>query len=226
MKLPEPGDATASPPSPAPQLHPDSQPGLQTAPPAWTIEDAEELYLIDRWGAGHFGDLARRQDDRRAARRTRRDGRRSCDVVEAAIRDEGLKAPLIIRFQDMLHHRVRVLNEAFAKAIEENKFRGTVPRRVPDQGEPAPRGRGGDRRGRAPVPLRHRGRLQARDVRRPRRAHRQRVAHHLQRLQGRRVHPHGAARPQARQEGHPHRREALRGPRDRAHRRGDGRRAR
>ena len=47
------------------------------------------------------------------------------DVVESAIRDEGLKAPLIIRFQDMLHHRVRVLNEAFAKAIQENKFRGT-----------------------------------------------------------------------------------------------------
>ncbi len=46
------------------------------------------------------------------------------DVVEAALRDEGLKTPLIIRFQDMLHHRVRVLNEAFAKAIQENKFRG------------------------------------------------------------------------------------------------------
>src|SRR4029079_4763737 len=47
------------------------------------------------------------------------------DVVEAAVREENLKAPLIIRFQDMLHHRVRVLNEAFAKAIQENKFRGT-----------------------------------------------------------------------------------------------------
>ena len=40
---------------------------------------------------------------------------------------------------------------------------------------------------------------------------RSRVAHHLQRLQGRRLHPHRADRPQARQEGHPRRREALRG---------------
>ncbi len=46
------------------------------------------------------------------------------DVVEAAIREEGLRAPLIIRFQDILHHRVRVLNEAFANAIRENKYRG------------------------------------------------------------------------------------------------------
>ena len=58
------------------------------------------------------------------------------------------------------------------------------------------------------------------------RPHRQRVAHRLQRLQGRRLHPHRAPRAQARQEGHPHRREALRGPRHRPHRQGDGRRAR
>ena len=120
MKLPEPGDATAS---PSTQLHPDSQPGLQTATPAWTIEDAEELYLIDRWGAGHFGISP--DGKMTVSPLAARGGTvKILDVVEAAIRDEGLKAPLIIRFQDMLHHRVRVLNEAFAKAIQENKFRG------------------------------------------------------------------------------------------------------
>jgi arginine decarboxylase len=120
MKLPEPGDATAS---ASPQLHPDSQPGIQTAPPAWTIEDAEELYLIDRWGAGHFG-ISPDGKMTVSPLATRGGTVKILDVVEAAIRDEGLKAPLIIRFQDMLHHRVRVLNEAFAKAIQENKFRG------------------------------------------------------------------------------------------------------
>ncbi len=123
MKLPEAGDAPASPSPTTTQLHPDSQPGLQTAPAPWTIEDAEELYLIDRWGAGHFGIS---QDGKMTvAPLAARGGTvKILDVVEAAIRDEGLKAPLIIRFQDMLHHRVRVLNEAFAKAIQENKFRG------------------------------------------------------------------------------------------------------
>jgi len=123
MKLPEPGDATASAPPTAPQLHPDSQPGLQAAPAAWTVEDAEELYLIDRWGAGHFG--VSPDGKMTVSPLAARGGTvKILDVVEAAIRDEGLKAPLIIRFQDMLHHRVRVLNEAFAKAIQENKFRG------------------------------------------------------------------------------------------------------
>src|ERR1700710_2808727 len=46
------------------------------------------------------------------------------DVLGQAMKDEGLKTPLIIRFQDILHHRVRVLNEAFVKAISENKYRG------------------------------------------------------------------------------------------------------
>jgi arginine decarboxylase len=120
MKLPEAGDAAAS---PSPQLHPDSQPGVQAAPPAWTVEDAEELYLIDRWGAGHFGISP--DGKMTVSPLAARGGTvKILDVVEAAIRDEGLKAPLIIRFQDMLHHRVRVLNEAFAKAIQENKFRG------------------------------------------------------------------------------------------------------
>jgi len=90
----------------------------------WSTDDAAELYLIDRWGAGYFGV----SDDGKMTV-TPLPGRPGSvailDVVESAIRDEGLKAPLIIRFQDMLHHRVRVLNEAFAKAIQENKFRGT-----------------------------------------------------------------------------------------------------
>jgi arginine decarboxylase-like protein len=34
------------------------------------------------------------------------------------------KTPLVIRLQDMLHHRGRVLNKAFNRAIAENKFRG------------------------------------------------------------------------------------------------------
>ena len=119
-KFPEPGDATAS---PTKQLHPDSQPGIQPAPPAWTVEDAEELYLIDRWGAGHFG-VSPDGKMTVSPLATRGGTVKIMDVVEAAIRDEGLKAPLIIRFQDMLHHRVRVLNEAFVKAISENKYRG------------------------------------------------------------------------------------------------------
>ncbi len=45
------------------------------------------------------------------------------EVVEAA-RAEGLSTPLLIRFQDILRHRVKKLSSAFVAAIDENKYRG------------------------------------------------------------------------------------------------------
>jgi arginine decarboxylase len=99
---------------------------IPPAPPTepWTTEKAKQLYMIDRWGGGYF-DV--RQDGRITVSPLQNKGGKVAilDVVEAAIKDEGLKAPMIIRFQDMLHHRVRSLNEAFNRAIAENKFRGS-----------------------------------------------------------------------------------------------------
>lgn len=112
------------------QVTPPGPTGLTPTPPSavasaepWTTEDARELYLIDRWGGGYFGVS---EDGKLTVSPLAGKSRQVAvlDVVEAAIREEGLKAPLIIRFQDMLHHRVRVLNEAFARAIAENKYRG------------------------------------------------------------------------------------------------------
>jgi arginine decarboxylase len=91
-------------------------------PEPWTIEDAKELYLIDRWGSGYF-DV--NPDGAVTIAPLQERGRKIAirDVVEAAL-DQGLQAPLLIRFQDLLHHRVRQLNEAFNSAIVENKYRG------------------------------------------------------------------------------------------------------
>ena len=46
------------------------------------------------------------------------------DVVDASLAEHGFKTPILIRFQDLLHHRVRALNEAFKSAIAESKYRG------------------------------------------------------------------------------------------------------
>jgi arginine decarboxylase len=90
----------------------------------WNVEDARELYMIDRWGGGYFGVSP---DGKMTVAPLQGRGRSVAiaDVVEQALKDEGLKTPLIIRFQDILHHRVRVLNEAFNQAIGESKYRGT-----------------------------------------------------------------------------------------------------
>jgi arginine decarboxylase len=96
----------------------------EAAPPGWTVDDARELYMVERWGNDYFAV----DDSGKLTASPRGSAGRSIaiqDVVHAAIKDEGLKTPLIIRFQDILHHRVRVLNDAFNRAIEENNFRGS-----------------------------------------------------------------------------------------------------
>ena len=94
-----------------------------SAPEPWTTEDAKELYLIPRWGSGYF-DV--KPDGNITIAPLQERGRKIAikDVVDAAM-EQGLSPPLLIRFQDLLHHRVRALNEAFNSAIAENKFRGT-----------------------------------------------------------------------------------------------------
>ncbi|MEJ7729499.1 MAG: biosynthetic arginine decarboxylase [Polyangiaceae bacterium] len=89
----------------------------------WTTEDAKELYLIDRWGGGYF-DVS--SDGKMTIAPLQERGRKIAirEVVEAAA-EQGLRTPLLIRFQDLLHHRVRVLNNAFIQAIAENKYRGS-----------------------------------------------------------------------------------------------------
>ena len=89
----------------------------------WTTEDAKELYLIERWGNGYFDVNA---DGKLTIAPLQERGQKIAirEVVEAA-REQGLRTPLLIRFQDLLHHRVRALNEAFSTAVADNKFRGT-----------------------------------------------------------------------------------------------------
>ena len=55
------------------------------------------------------------------------------DVIEEA-REQGLNFPLVIRFQDLLRHRVETINAAFNSAIQEagyqNCYRGVFPIKV------------------------------------------------------------------------------------------------
>lgn len=88
----------------------------------WTTEDAKALYLIDRWGADYF-DI---NEQGQITVSPLQEGGGSValyDVLQQAM-EEGLSTPLLIRFQDVLRHRVTVLNEAFKSAIAEYDFEG------------------------------------------------------------------------------------------------------
>jgi arginine decarboxylase len=98
---------------------------------SWSPEKSEELYGFHRWGRPHFSvdagghvTVAPLADNRKI---------RIVDVVEEA-QTMGIKAPLVIRFQDLLQHRVVELNHAFIEAIRsegyDGKYRGVFPIKV------------------------------------------------------------------------------------------------
>ncbi len=93
----------------------------QGIPPTGLGENAQP-YNVDRWGEGHFrvgtdGRLYVRPvpDDPREA---------ALEDVFAACRDQGLRQPVLVRFAGILRHRVRMLTDAFAGAIQELDYRG------------------------------------------------------------------------------------------------------
>lgn len=96
----------------------------KTAAPAktWSIEEARNLYNIHRWGASYF-DI--NEQGRVIAQPVPEGGAavEISDVVEEA-KARGLKFPLLIRFQDIVRHRVRAINLAFQQSIEEFNFKG------------------------------------------------------------------------------------------------------
>jgi arginine decarboxylase len=99
----------------------------------WSIDDAKRTYHIGRWGLGYFdidpeGNVVAkpRPDDSEATISL-------TDVIDEA-RERNLRTPLLIRFQDILRHRVQTINAAFAKAIAEfdyeGSYRGVFPIKV------------------------------------------------------------------------------------------------
>ncbi len=96
-------------------------PSKNKSTPAWSAAKSEELYGLKRWGSGHFSV----DDDGLINVQPLADGRsiRVMDVVQEAL-GMGLQAPMVIRFQDLLRHRVVQLNELFRKAIKEEGYKG------------------------------------------------------------------------------------------------------
>src|ERR1044071_9416963 len=98
----------------------------------WNIQTARSLYNIDRWGAKYF-DI--NEAGHVVATPLQEAGATVdlTDVVEEA-KARGLKFPLLIRFQDILRHRVQSINEAFRGSIAEfnyqGNYRGVFPIKV------------------------------------------------------------------------------------------------
>jgi arginine decarboxylase len=88
----------------------------------WTVDDASSLYMIDRWGGGYF-DVAKSGDLTVSPLQQNSVAIPIIDVLREA-QVLNLAAPLLIRFQDLLRHRVETLNNAFNKAIADHNYKG------------------------------------------------------------------------------------------------------
>src|SRR5260370_39553729 len=87
----------------------------------WSVDDASSLYMIDRWGGGYFG--------------VDRDGNLTVAPLQengiaipiiAALREAqvlGLAAPILVRFRDLLRHRVLALNIACRRCVADYYYR-------------------------------------------------------------------------------------------------------
>src|SRR5258708_9288297 len=81
----------------------------------WTVDDASSLYMIDRWGSGYFdvnpaGDLTVAPLQESGIPVPIIDVLREAQVLN-------LSTPLLIRFQDLLRHRVQPLTNAFTSPL-------------------------------------------------------------------------------------------------------------
>jgi arginine decarboxylase len=88
---------------------------------SWTAARSEEHYGFKRWGSGHFGV----DEDGFVNVQPQADGRtiRVLDVIQEAV-GMGLKAPMVIRYQDLLRHRVVQLNEIFRRTMRDEGYKG------------------------------------------------------------------------------------------------------
>jgi len=105
----------------SPQWRPQSKNLKSKSASAWSAAKSEELYGFKRWGSGHLSV----DDEGFVSVQPLADGRgiRVLDVINEAL-GMGLKAPMVIRFQDLLRHRVVQLNEVFRTAIKEEGYKG------------------------------------------------------------------------------------------------------
>lgn len=89
----------------------------------WNINHSRQLYAVEGWGAGYF-DI----DDCGHVvvypyGNQHRPGLSVAEIV-SEIREQGLDTPVLVRFIDILRHRVSSLIDAFARARQEYEYQG------------------------------------------------------------------------------------------------------
>ncbi|MEJ0037323.1 MAG: biosynthetic arginine decarboxylase [Gammaproteobacteria bacterium] len=96
----------------------------------WRIEDSLDTYHVNAWGKGYFsiaenGHLLVRPDATAAQPGQPGQPSRDIDLFEVVegLRARDLTTPVVVRFSDILAHRLKHLHAAFQQAITENDYK-------------------------------------------------------------------------------------------------------
>ncbi len=107
-------------------------PAPDKSKPDWDIDAAISTYNVDGWGSGYFSV----NDAGNVTAKPLKEAGGTIDLLEVVqeARARGLGFPLVIRFQDLLRHRVETVNRGFQAAMTEfgykNVYRGVFPIKV------------------------------------------------------------------------------------------------
>ena len=88
----------------------------------WSIADATELYEIGRWGQGYFSI----GDEGHVQVHPSKDGQHTIDLKSLTdhLLLRGIDLPILIRFSDILKHRLQDIHDAFQAAIAQHGYQG------------------------------------------------------------------------------------------------------
>jgi arginine decarboxylase len=89
---------------------------------AWSVDDASELYEVARWGNGYFSVNAAGHVQVHPSK----DPQRAIDLKELVDRLQlrGISLPVLVRFTDILKHRLGDMHAAFQAAIAQHQYQG------------------------------------------------------------------------------------------------------
>lgn len=88
----------------------------------WKLSDAWETYRVHEWGKGYFGI----NENGNVTVLPTKDPNATIDLKDLIdqLQARGIQLPILVRFTDILRHRVAEIHSAFQKAIEENEYSG------------------------------------------------------------------------------------------------------
>jgi arginine decarboxylase len=117
-------DTKEAPPSPLTQVPgQNGESSVQTEiPKRWTIRDTETLYRIREWGQKYFSV----NPEGHVAVHPTQDPAVQIDLKKLVdeLRERDIQPPLLVRFTDILKHRVARMHAVFERAIHENDYKG------------------------------------------------------------------------------------------------------